>query len=208
MMRRNYRMVSPPYSAAISSVPRSRVHQRILSQVIKARPSIHVPTAAQAETSDGHCRCNMKRKIKRISSLSKVRSCLFRSPNANSSTKTLDFDDGSPLATTIPVARRRRIAEITDENTDADTFNLPFARASKRPEPLMNESPRLVKRSRRSNNFFEVVKDCSSGEATMFEMPKCRSLQKSFSTSGIETAAVIETISTKMEIEMKMETDT
>lgn len=140
----------------------------------------------------------------KISSLSKVRSCLFRSPNANSSTKTVDFDDGSPLATTIPVARRRRIAEITDE----DTFNLPFARASKRPEPLMDESPRLVKRSRRSNNFFEVVKDCSSGEAMMFEMPKCRTLQKSFSTSGIETAAVIETISTKMEVEMKMETDT
>lgn len=71
--------------------------------------------------------------------LSKVRSCLFRSPNASSSTAELSFEDNSRVSDPF--------ASVLAASSSVRTF--------KRPEPPIEESPKLVKRSRRSNSFFD-----------------------------------------------------
>lgn len=67
-------------------------------------------------------------------SASKVRSCLFRSPNATCSTSKLCFSD-SPRV----------------DNLDATP-----TRSFKRPEPPTDESPILVKRSRKCTSFHDA----------------------------------------------------
>ncbi|CAD1480910.1 unnamed protein product, partial [Heterotrigona itama] len=140
-------------------------------------------------------------------SLSKVRSCLFRSSNANSSTMNLAFDGVSPLSPTVPLARRRRAAgNLVNGNVAANTFNSPLSRALKRQDSPMIETPKLVKRLRKCTSFLDIVKGC----AETFE-PK--SLQKSFSTSKMVMGTVPTRMETKMEtdteteVEVKMETE-
>ncbi|XP_011494672.1 PREDICTED: M-phase inducer phosphatase isoform X2 [Ceratosolen solmsi marchali] len=72
-------------------------------------------------------------------SLSKVRSCLFRSPNASSSAAKLCFDENP-----------RRSHEVFDESLVAT------GRKFKRPEPPVEHSPTLVKRSRKCASFQDV----------------------------------------------------
>lgn len=122
-------------------------------------------------------------------SLSKVRSSLFQSSNANSSTSNPGFDGISPLSPTICQARQAANSLVA-----MNTFNLPLSRASKRQDSPMIETPKLVKKIRRCSSFLDIVKSCEAFE------PKL--LQKSFSSSEM----VMETMSTKMET--KMETDT
>jgi M-phase inducer phosphatase 2 len=73
--------------------------------------------------------------------LSKVRSCLFRSPNASSSTAKLCFDD-SPL----------RSHEVFGDSAGPAAT----ARKFKRPEPPVEHSPCLIKRSRKCASFQDV----------------------------------------------------
>ena len=89
--------------------------------------------------------------------LSKVRSCLFRSPNSSSSTSKLSFDD-SP-----------RIGGFSSEDSPGSIGQL---KCFKRPEPPTDVSPTLVKRSRKSTSFQDIP------EATS---PKKPCLQRSFS---------------------------
>lgn len=70
-------------------------------------------------------------------SVSKVRSCLFRSPNASSSTAKLGFQDS-------------RCA--SEENSPVFAVSRKF----KRPEPPVDHSPVLVKRSRKSSSYQDV----------------------------------------------------
>lgn len=97
-----------------------------------------------------------ERQETRKNSLSKVRSCLFRSPNASSSTTNPGFEDCSPLATTL--GRRRRVNEL-DENLVGAAFTSPLgSRMFKRPDPPIDESPKLVKRLRKSNGFIDAIR--------------------------------------------------
>ncbi|KAJ8680312.1 hypothetical protein QAD02_016099 [Eretmocerus hayati] len=71
--------------------------------------------------------------------LQQARSCLFRSPNATSSVARLGFDD-SP---------RQRI--------DEDRLLASPPRKFKRPEPPVQHSPILIKRSRKCTSFSDVA---------------------------------------------------
>lgn len=78
---------------------------------------------------------NSIEKHKGTRTLSKVRSCLFRSPNTTSSTARITFDD-HPLSEFY-----------------IETESPSQAKCSKRSEPPVPESPKLVKRFRKSNSF-------------------------------------------------------
>ncbi|XP_076242092.1 M-phase inducer phosphatase isoform X2 [Calliopsis andreniformis] len=135
-----------------------------------------------------------ERQEPRKNPLSKVRSCLFRSPNASSSTTNPGFEE-SPLS--MPASRRRRINHV-DENLANVTFNSPLSiRTFKRPDPPIEESPKLVKRSRRSNSFLDVIRH--DAEKTPTSSPKLPvSLHRSLSEP-----------STPMEVmEVEIESDT
>ncbi|KAF3429756.1 hypothetical protein E2986_01939 [Frieseomelitta varia] len=135
-------------------------------------------------------------------SLPKVRSCLFHSSNANSSTSNPGFDGVSPLSPRIcQIRRRQTAASFANRNVAANTFNSPISRALKRQDSPMIETPKLVKRLRRCTSFLDIVKS--------YETFEPKSLQKSFSASEMTMG----TLSTKMEtdtvteVEMKMETE-
>ncbi|KAG7200734.1 hypothetical protein KM043_001284 [Ampulex compressa] len=66
---------------------------------------------------------------------SKVRSCLFRSPNASCSTSKLTFEDHPRVS----------------------PFDSPPPRSFKRPEPPAEDSPKLTKRSRKSGSFLDIA---------------------------------------------------
>ncbi|XP_033223834.1 M-phase inducer phosphatase-like isoform X2 [Belonocnema kinseyi] len=87
--------------------------------------------------------------------LSKVRSCLFRSPNANSSVSKLSFDD-NPRGFLSP--------ELNE--------GLGQLRCFKRPQSPIESSPALVKKCRKSTSFQDIP-DATS--------PKKPSFQRSFS---------------------------
>lgn len=141
------------------------------------------------------------------SSLPKVRSCLFRSSNVNSSTTNPGFNGVSPLSPTIPLARRRRAAgSLANGNVAANTFISPPSRAMKRQDSPVMETPKLrFKRLRKCTSFLDIVKGCEE----TFD-PK---LQKSFSTSEMAMGTMLAKMETKMEtdteteMEMKMETE-
>ncbi|XP_012266092.2 M-phase inducer phosphatase isoform X2 [Athalia rosae] len=82
---------------------------------------------------------------------SRVRSCLFRSPNAISSTSRLSYND-SPRLVSSPVS--------------------PPPKSFKRPEPPSDASPVLVKRCRKSNSLQDICEQTS---------PKKPTLQRCFS---------------------------
>lgn len=69
--------------------------------------------------------------------MSKVRSCLFRSPNATSSTSKLSFDENPRGSFYSPA-------------------NSPPSKSFKRPEPPTDASPVLVKRSKKSCSLQEI----------------------------------------------------
>ncbi|XP_017796638.1 PREDICTED: M-phase inducer phosphatase [Habropoda laboriosa] len=176
------------------------------------------PEFSRTSCSSGNLRRSVSLQNERVecrkntssSSLSKVRSCLFRSPNASSSTTNPGFDDSSPLATTMPVARRRRIAEeIADGKTVISNSSSPLhfplsIRTFKRPEPPIDESPKLVKRSRKLNTFLDIVRKNDVADITMFNA-KCVRLQRSL--SEMATASTIGKATMKMETEAETETE-
>lgn len=131
---------------------------------------------------------NERPETRKSSSLSKVRSCLFRSPNSNLSTVNPGFED-SPLETSMLTSRRRRTG-YGDENMTSIAFDSPLSvRTFKRPDPPIDESPKLVKRSRRSSiSFLDVIRECSTTDTPALT-PRFASvpLQRSLS----ETAATI-----------------
>ncbi|CAL7938122.1 unnamed protein product [Xylocopa violacea] len=157
------------------------------------------------EFSRTNCSSNFRRSIssqserqenRKSTTLSKVRSCLFRSPNTSSSTTNPGFEDSSPLATVIPVARRRRITEVLtlpDEDAVAIALDAPLTiRTFKRPDPPADDSPHLVKRSRRSSNFLDISID-DSVDDTMVSSTKFNSLHRSLSESATITTMQMET---------------
>ncbi|KAK2588110.1 hypothetical protein KPH14_004167 [Odynerus spinipes] len=77
------------------------------------------------------------------SSLSKVRSCLFRSPTATCSTAELSFDDNT-------------------RNSHYSIVDSPPLRSFKRPGPPSEASPKLVKRSRKSASFQNIPDEVDS----------------------------------------------
>ena len=151
-----------------------------------------------------NCNSNFRRSLSlqyepqetRKNSLSKVRSCLFRSPNTSPATVTPSIED-SPLATTIPVVRRRRIIYRNEENASHSSFHSPLSvRTFKRPDPPIDDSPKLVKRSRRSNSFLDAIRggvDTISGPKPPVPLQRCLS----------EPATPMEVT----EVEMEMETE-
>ncbi|XP_066586673.1 M-phase inducer phosphatase-like isoform X2 [Prorops nasuta] len=90
--------------------------------------------------------------------LSKVRSCLFRSPNSTSSTAKLCFDENP----------RERLFSSADSPPPPKSF--------KRPEPPTEESPKLAKRCKKSTSF-QAISEITS------HIPKKKAclLQRSFS---------------------------
>ncbi|KAI4492289.1 hypothetical protein M0802_009870 [Mischocyttarus mexicanus] len=104
-------------------------------------------------TTPEYPRSKMKRSFRRSlslqndrtnpqSSISKVRSCLFRSPSTTCSTRKLSFDDN------IQSRTPSSYSSIIDSSSNQST------RAScKRSEPPTSLSPRLIKRSRISVDF-------------------------------------------------------
>ncbi|XP_076229293.1 uncharacterized protein LOC116433465 isoform X2 [Nomia melanderi] len=174
-----------------------------------------------------------KPETRKNSSLSKVRSCLFRSPNAASSTTELTCDShrsaaacstysiASPIAATttstmmvtVPAAHRRRI-DYADENTSIGDFeSSPTVRTFKRPDPPIDDSPKLVKKSRTSgSSIFDAIRHCRSIDASpsgarFGGIPFQRSL-----SDASATITVIEPVATKaddkIEIETAAETET
>lgn len=73
-------------------------------------------------------------------SVSKVRSCLFRSPNATSSTAKLSYNEDVPRETSF-------------YSPSADS---PPSKSFKRPEPPTDASPVLVKRSKKSSSLQQI----------------------------------------------------
>lgn len=94
-------------------------------------------------------------------SVSKVRSCLFRSPNATCSTSKLCYND-SPR----------------------EAFDITPNRNFKRPEPPTDESPILVKRSRKCTSLLDVTFKSSPNSS-----PESNALQRSYSET--EAHAII-----------------
>ncbi|XP_043265725.1 cdc25-like protein phosphatase twine isoform X2 [Colletes gigas] len=135
-------------------------------------------------------------------SLSKVRSCLFRSPNGATSTAELSPDERSPLTMSLSANRRRRIA-YGDENALNNALSLfPMSiRTFKRPDPPpMDDSPKLVKRLRRSStSFLDAIRECSSTDTPALNprfaaVPLQRSLSETVTTTiatKTETHALI-----------------
>ncbi|XP_043266411.1 M-phase inducer phosphatase-like isoform X2 [Venturia canescens] len=72
-------------------------------------------------------------------SISKVRSCLFRSPNATSSTAKLSYNDNNPR-----------------ESNFYSPSCSPPTKSFKRPEPPTDASPVLVKRSKKSSSLQQI----------------------------------------------------
>lgn len=147
---------------------------------------------------------------RRNSSLSKVRSCLFRSPNASSSTVNPGFEDTSPLASTMPMIRRRRISsDFVDRNAIANCGvenNSPlFVRTFKRPDPPINDSPKLIKKSRMSSSYNDIAKECDITEGMAFDV---KYVQRNFSSSESVMSTAIETTNIEVDVEMESETET
>ncbi|XP_003705916.3 uncharacterized protein LOC100882817 isoform X2 [Megachile rotundata] len=147
---------------------------------------------------------NEKPESRKKSSLSKVRSCLFRSPNASSSTVNPGFDDerSTPNALSVSKIRRRRLGidrDVTDYQERENAFVSPLSvKAFKRPDPPIDESPKLVKRSRKSS-FLDIAKNMDV-EETAASVPRPVLYKRSLSAITMTTTA------TEMGMEVEMET--
>lgn len=148
------------------------------------------------------------------SDLSKVRSCLFRSPTTSSSTTSPIFDD-SALATKIPtrIAGRRR-ATVSFSSSDANPIvssprdtALPLSCAFKRPDSPLTESMHVAKKLRRSSSFLDITVGVGGCEpVTTLPTPKCV-LPRSYSESAAGAKMEIETESeTESEVHSEVET--
>ncbi|XP_047366745.1 M-phase inducer phosphatase-like isoform X2 [Vespa velutina] len=108
------------------------------------------------------------------SSVSKVRSCLFRSPSTTCSTRKLTFDDNT----------QTRNASYPNVNSPPET------RSFKRPDPPAEHSPRLVKRSRISVDFQHIPEDVeleiSSKQTTYVTEIETKLVKKSIKSNCLE----------------------
>ncbi|KZC06005.1 M-phase inducer phosphatase [Dufourea novaeangliae] len=154
---------------------------------------------------------NERSETRKNSSLSKVRSCLFRSPNANSSTVNPGFEDDPLLAMTVPVSHRRRVGYGYDHEND---FGSPLSvRTFKRPDPPIDDSPKLVKKSRRSStSFLDAIRHCngidvSTSSSRFAGIPFQRSLSETSATITA-MAMAIETTCADTRQETQAETET
>ncbi|XP_014297645.1 M-phase inducer phosphatase isoform X1 [Microplitis demolitor] len=96
--------------------------------------------------------------------LSKVRSCLFRSPTANSSTSKLKYDDNKP-----------RSSPLFSE-TDSPLTSQAKSRSFKRPEPPTDSSPILVKRTKKTSSSLQDLP-----EHNQVNFDRKTALQRSYS---------------------------
>ncbi|XP_053998333.1 M-phase inducer phosphatase-like isoform X4 [Hylaeus anthracinus] len=130
---------------------------------------------------------NERPEIRKNSTLSKVRSCLFRSPKASPEASP-SLEDSPFSRTTVSTIRRQRI--YRDENATSSTdFDSPLSvRTFKRPDPPMDDSPKLVKRSRRSStSFLDAIRECTSTDTPALNpriapVPLQRSLSETATT--------------------------
>ncbi|XP_046829174.1 M-phase inducer phosphatase-like isoform X1 [Vespa crabro] len=108
------------------------------------------------------------------SSVSKVRSCLFRSPSTTCSTRKLTFDDNT------------QTRNPSYPNVDSP----PETRSFKRPDPPAEHSPRLVKRSRISVDFQHIPEDVeleiSSKQTTYVTEIETKLVKKSIKSNCLE----------------------
>nr|XP_034179711.1 M-phase inducer phosphatase-like isoform X2 [Osmia lignaria] len=147
---------------------------------------------------------NDRPEVRKRPSLSKVRSCLFRSPSGNSPTVNSPFEDNRSA-----MFRRRRfggdynvLSDYRRENTNNDYESPSSVKAFKRPDPPIDESPTLAKRSRRSSgcNFFDIVRNMDADEMVVSNSRPVI-LQRSVSMTAPSTVTVAD-IEMGMEIEI------
>ncbi|XP_078053108.1 uncharacterized protein LOC144478761 isoform X2 [Augochlora pura] len=163
---------------------------------------------------------NEKLEARKNSSLSKVRSCLFGSPNSSPPFGVSNSDlENSPLthrltSTTvttaittatvaIPSLLQQRIGHNDDLSNNSDVDSPVSGKTFKRPDPPMDDSPMLVKRLRRSNStFFNGIPDRAIDEPTFNSPFNDISCQRSLSeTSGMIVVAEAKMGATKTEID-------
>ncbi|XP_076651413.1 uncharacterized protein LOC143358285 isoform X2 [Halictus rubicundus] len=191
---------------------------------------------------------NEKPETRKNSTLSKVRSCLFRSPNVSPTIGVADlsFEDGplthrltnaratatatrtttaiaiasTTTAATVPTSHRRRIFYRDEPSNDTDTnangngnIDSPvFVKTFKRPDPPIDDSPKLVKRSRKSGgSFSNAMRHYCCSTDTPISSPPFAGI--TFQRSLSETSATIAVVgATKHyadtdEIEIEIETE-
>ncbi|XP_033322333.2 uncharacterized protein LOC117218214 isoform X1 [Megalopta genalis] len=164
-------------------------------------------------------------------SLSKVRSCLFGSPNSSPPPTILNSDlEDSPLsqrltstteimATTTATAEilslpRRQICYSDELSNNSDLDSPVSGNTFKRPDPPMDDSPMLAKRLRSSNStVFDGIRHCSIDTPT-FSLPlvgiSCRrSLSETSATIAImETTKEATIMDADTDIDIDIDTDT
>ncbi|XP_076295014.1 uncharacterized protein LOC143216109 isoform X2 [Lasioglossum baleicum] len=170
---------------------------------------------------------NEKPESRKNSSLSKVRSCLFRSPSVSPTTDAADVGfEVSPLmrmrasptafgtVPVVPTSHRRRICyheESPSSYSSISNMVSPLSvRTFKRPDPPIDDSPKLerVKRSRKSgSSFLNTIRQCCSSDAPTSSPPFAGlSLQRSLSETSA-TIAVMETTKSYTDNQLEIETE-